>query len=114
MKNLWNRYLAWREKEKRRYPDQQWLESWERTKAKGKARFVLSFIVWVFLITGFTYLSDYYFSGNLGSLAFSTIVVLIVATIAGLETWSGNEKLYQAAMKAKLDVNNRRGENLEE
>lgn len=108
MKNLWNRYLAWREKEKRRYPDQQWLESWERTKAKGKARFVLSFITPVFLVIGFTYLSDYYFSGNLGSLrgiALSTIVLLIVATIVGLEKWSGNEKLYQASMKAKHDAN---------
>ncbi len=108
MKNLWNRYLAWREKEKRRYPDQQWLESWERTKAKGKARFVLPFIEWVFLLLGFTYLSDYYFSGNLGSLrgiAEQAIIYLIVATIGGLLWWSEQEKLYQASMKAKHDAN---------
>lgn len=108
MKNLWNRYLAWREKEKRRYPDQQWLESWERTKAKGKARFVLSSIVWVFLATGFIYLSDYRSGGNLGSLrgiAVQAIIYLIVATIGGLFWWSEQEKLYQASMKAKHDAN---------
>ncbi len=101
MKNLWNRYFAWREKEKRRYPNQQWLESWENTKAKGKARFVLPIIIWAFLLPVLPFLYDYYFNNP-----DQAIINLIVATIGGLWWWSEQEKLYQAAMKAKLDVNN--------
>ncbi len=100
MKNLWNRYLAWRENEKRRYPNQQWLESWERTKAKGKARFVLPFVIWAFLVPVLPLLFDYYFNN-----AVQAIIYLILATIGGLWWWSEQEKLYQASMKAKHDAN---------
>ena len=92
MKNLWKAYLAWT---KRR--EQKQFERWRKTRAKGKARFVLTTALWWGgLMIALYCLTDYYDGVfRVKKLPFRIIFFLIGGLILGLVMWWTNEATYK-------------------
>jgi cell division protein FtsW (lipid II flippase) len=100
MRNLWKTYLAWLERMK-----QKRLGWWERKRAKGAVRVVLSAtLMWSSLMIVSTSLADYYLDGyvRFDRLHIKVIAYLIGGFFVGLVGWWSNERDYQKSLKAHL------------
>jgi hypothetical protein len=95
MKTLIKRFQAWR---RRRYLDR--VARWERTREKGKARFVIrGTLIWSGAMIVFTSLYDYY---SYDAIEISNIIYFTIAgPIVGLVSWWSNEGEFRAA---KIDA----------
>ena len=78
------------------------LERWEKTRAKGKARFVLRVTaIWGgTMIVGMS-LANYFLHRGVSQILFTFIYFLVVGPIVGLVSWWTNEGEYTAA---KIDA----------
>jgi len=95
MKTLIKRFQDWR---RRRYLDR--VGRWERTREKGKARFVIrGSLIWGGAMIVFTSLYDYY---SYGTIKISSMIYFTIAgPIVGLVSWWSNEGEFRAA---KIDA----------
>ena len=99
MKSLWETYLIWLEKRRRKR-----FEWWERKRAKGKIRFVMwATFMWGGSMTVLTSLTDYYFDGywRPDRLPLKLIGYLVGGFLMGLFVWWSNERDYQQSLKGK-------------
>lgn len=97
MKNLCATFQAWRERRKQKH-----LERWARTRAKGKARFVIrTMIIYGGGMTLWFALTDYLFHRGFRYLLFTVIYFSIVSPILSFVAWWSNEGKYTSA---KLDA----------
>lgn len=102
MKNLWQKYQAWRERKRHKR-----LAWWGRKREMGKPLFVLwTTIVWAGWMSAYMTLAEYYIKGSIRSEGI--FIKLIVYSIGGfflaLFTWHDNERAYQKSLKANPDA----------
>jgi hypothetical protein len=99
MNDLTQKFKAWRERKK-----QERLARWERTRAQGKARFVIrESLIWGGTMLLFMSLMDYFYdrSFNPNKILWTLIYFVIVAPIITLATWWTNEGKFTGA---KIDA----------
>lgn len=98
MKNVWQKYLVWREKRNQKH-----FEWWGKKRSKGHPQIVLSTTFIYLSVMLFTTSIFDYFDGYLtwSALPFKLLKYFIFGFILGLFIWWDNERRYQRVLKAK-------------